>query len=413
MSESLPRPLHVLFISPVSPLSGRSGAEQRSRMLWQGLTAHAQVDILQLEEAAGSATPGVERLAASPEGASEVVKAVVPAQRWPWMRLRPQPLWTARIEAVLPRKLSAYDLIVARYLWPVSQLALPRGPRVVVDLDDWRYRRDPLAPASGLLKLARKRLANLLARRELHRFDAAFAVSDLDMRELRGRVDVHWLPNVPTQGPESVTPVPATRQLLFVGSLWYEPNVEGVEWLLNAVWPLVRARIPDAKLLLAGTASPRAREAWAAHPGVSAPGFVDDLAATYSQSCGVVVPVLSGAGSNIKVLEAMAHGRPCVVTPLVHGAFSDHLEPERHYHVAATASEFAEAMVRMLLQPQGEQPMADAALERVRHVFEPGRFALAARSLLCPTADAGGVPPCGPEAGSAIRDGVDGHGAQR
>lgn len=384
MSESLRRQLHVLFVSPVSPLSGRSGAEQRSHMLWRALADLAQVDILQLEEAAGSASPGVERLPTPQEAQGVYVKAVVPAHRWPWQRLRPQPHWTARIEALLPQELGNYDLVVGRYLWPVSQLALPLGLRVVVDLDDWRYRRDPLAPASGLLKLARKHFANRLAQRELHRFDGAFAVSDLDMRELRGRIPVHWLPNVPTQVPASVCPVPEARQLLFVGSLWYEPNVEGVQWLLREVWPQVRARVPDAALLLAGTASPRAREAWSAHPGVSAPGFVDDLAATYAGSCGVVVPVLSGAGSNIKVLEAMAHGRPCVVTPLVHGAFSDHLEPQCHYHVAATASEFAEAMVRMLQQPQAERGMAEAARERVMQVFQPQRFTSAVTALIAP-----------------------------
>lgn len=381
-------------------------------MLWQALADRAQVDILQLEEAAGSASAGVERLPTGQDAQGVYVKAVVPAHRWPWRRLRPQPHWTARIEALLPQKLGEYDLVVGRYLWPVSQLALPRGLRVVVDLDDWRYRRDPLAPASGLLKLARKRFANMLAQRELHRFDAAFAVSDLDMRELRGRIPVHWLPNVPTQVPASVSPVPEARQLLFVGSLWYEPNVEGVEWLLREVWPQVRARVPGATLLLAGTASPRAREAWSTHPGVSAPGFVDDLAATYAGSCGVVVPVLSGAGSNIKVLEAMAHGRPCVVTPLVHGAFSDHLSQGRHYQVAGSAGAFAEAMVQMLARPRDGQAMANAARERVREVFEPGRFTLAARTLLCQPAAANLLPPDAPE-GPEVRDCGNGRGTHR
>jgi glycosyltransferase involved in cell wall biosynthesis len=385
MSEPSRRP-RVLFVSPVSPLSNRSGAEQRSHLLWQALQAHADCDLLQLEEAAGDTRPAVLRQPPSTESTDApavMVKALLRAHRWPWRRLKPQPDWTRRIEAALQRPLAGYDLIVGRYLWPVSQLQVPPRARVAVDLDDWRYRRDAMAPAAGLAKLARKWFANALARRELHRFAAAFAVSDLDVRELQGRIPVQWLPNVPAHVPERVGPVPtSSQQLLFVGSLWYAPNVEAVDWLLQQVWPRVRAEMPQATLLLAGTAPQRARDAWSVHPGVSAPGFVDDLAATYAQSCGVVVPVLSGGGSNIKVLEAMAHGRPCVVTPLVHAAFADHLDAGRHYDVAATATEFAAAMVRMLRQPQAQQAMADAARRRVVEVFEPRRFGEAVLEML-------------------------------
>lgn len=311
-----------------------------------------------------------------------MVRAALRAQRWPWQRLKPQPDWTLRIEVALQRPLAHYDLIVGRYLWPVSQLQLPPAVRVVVDLDDWRYRRDPLAPASGLAKLARKRFANALAGRELHRFAAAFAVSDVDVRELQGRIPVQWLPNVPANVPAQVGPVPASSQLLFVGSLWYQPNAEAVDWLLQRVWPRVRAEVSHATLLLAGTAPPSVRAAWAAHAGVSAPGFVDDLDEVYAQSCGVVVPLLSGGGSNIKVLEALAHGRPCVVTPLVHAAFADHLDAGRHYQVASSAAGFAEAMVQMLRRSQAQQAMADAGRQRVLEVFEPDRFRSELATLL-------------------------------
>jgi len=373
-SDPIPlRRPRVLLVSPVSPLTGRSGSEQRSHLLWRALSTHADCDLLQLEEAAGDGQPLVERLPDVPGGA--LVRAVLRAHRWPWQRLKPQPAWTARIEAALPRRLADYDLIVGRYLWPVSQLSLPPGVRVVVDLDDWRYRRDPLAPASGWAKLARKRFANLLAGRELHRFAAAFAVSDQDVRELQGRLPVWWLPNVPAQLPLKVTPVPASLQLLFVGSLWYAPNAEAVNWLLQQVWPRVIARVPQARLLLAGTAPKAQLRAWSAHAGVQAPGFVDDLDAAYAGSCGVLAPLLSGAGSNIKVLEAMAHGRPCVVTPLVHSAFADHLLPGQHYLVGRTADEFVALLVGLLEQPQAQQALAAAAREQVQAGFTPRLFA--------------------------------------
>jgi glycosyltransferase involved in cell wall biosynthesis len=380
-SPALTRRPRALFVTPASPLVASSGAEQRSRAMLLAMQRDWDVDVLQLEE---GADPQVEAVPAPVDQGWVHVKATAPSHRFmPW-RFRPQPALTAQVESVLGRSLLDYQLILGRYLWPVCQLVIdPRVP-LVVDLDDWRYRVDPNATASwGMAaKRLRKALIHSLAAQQLDRFSAAFAVSQADADDLPVRLPTHVLPNVAFHLPVDVAPVPPAGKLLFVGSLWYEPNIEGIDWLLTRIWPAVRQRVPDAQLQLIGVAHPRVRANWALVPGVSAPGVVDDLHQAYQDCSGVVAPLLSGGGSNIKVLEAMAHARPCIVTGLVHTAFATQFTRNRHYLVANDEAEFVDHMVAVLSRPQEQQAMATAGRDQVLITCSLDRFTRTVRSCL-------------------------------
>lgn len=374
MTQPLPR---LLLISPVSPLSTAAGSEQRSHLLLQALAALGEVDIIHLSEAASLDVAAVEDWSADFSGIAgrgRLLTVQAPAHRLPWQRFHPQPALRKRIEAALGRSLGSYALVVGRYLWPLCQLDAPALPRTLVDLDDWRYRTAPGAPSSWADWSARlrKAYASRLAQSTLSRFSAAFAVSELDAAELAGALPVTRLPNVPIRIPEQVQPVPAGGHCLFVGSLWYRPNVQAIEWLLSQVWPKVQARRPQAQLLIVGAAAPELRQRWSELPGVSAPGFVDDLDQAYAQSSLVLAPVFSGGGSNIKVLEALAHGRPCLVTPLAEGPFSPYLQPGLHLGIAFKPEHYASEILQALEAPRREQ--ASAGRQQVIEHFSAGLF---------------------------------------
>ena len=113
---SLARP-RILFVTPATPFSPRSGAEQRSALMYEALSAIGEVDILILSEG-NSATPRTTQL---PTG--EVVIETQKKGGWGLKRFHPDIGFTRTIAALLPSRLDAYSLIVGRYLWPVSQLA--------------------------------------------------------------------------------------------------------------------------------------------------------------------------------------------------------------------------------------------------------------------------------------------------
>ncbi len=111
-------------------------------------------------------------------------------------------------------------------------------------------------------------------------------------------------------------PPPDSADLLFVGGFAHSPNEDAVVWLATEVLPLVRAHVPDARLLAAG--SHVTQRIWSlAGPGVSihadvAPG---DLRKLYASARVAVAPLRYGAGVKLKVVEALREGTPLVTTP--------------------------------------------------------------------------------------------------
>lgn len=104
---------------------------------------------------------------------------------------------------------------------------------------------------------------------------------------------------------------PTTRPIVvFVGSLDALFNVQGVEWFVQTVWPSVRARVPGAVLRIVG----RGGETFNGVPGVDALGYVEDLAEAYADARVAIVPLKNGAGTRLKIAEALARGVPVVTT---------------------------------------------------------------------------------------------------
>lgn len=349
----------ALLVTPVNPFLLDSGAAQRSHQILMGLQADFRVDVLILRE---SLQTQVERLQAPTPG-MQVVLAATPARLWPWLRFRPQPRLTAQIEQALGTSLAQYALVLGRYTWPVCQLVLPPAVPVMVDLDDWHFQFAPGLPWTwSLLRLRlTKVLAHASAKRQLRRFDAAFAVLACDAAEVAPVLPVTLLPNIPPPPPAAVTPILATDRVLFVGSLWYGPNAQAIDVFLQQAWPLVLAAHPAAQLVLVGAAPQPQLQRWAAHPGVSTPGFVDDLAAAYREATVVIAPQLSGGGSSIKVLEAMGHARPCVVSGLVADAYADCFADGREFLVGRTAQALAQHVLSALQRPASLQAMVNRA----------------------------------------------------
>lgn len=154
--------------------------------------------------------------------------------------------------------------------------------------------------------------------------------------------------------------------LLFVGSMSYQPNVEAAVWLRDDVLPLILADRPDAHAHVVGRFPPPELLA-SDSEGFRVHGEVPDVR-PYYRACDVVaVPVLSGGGSRLKVIEAAAAGRPIVSTPL--GAEGFGAVDGRDVLLAATAEDFA-AHVLALLEDRGRRTALADAARRLAMSFE-------------------------------------------
>jgi glycosyltransferase involved in cell wall biosynthesis len=110
----------------------------------------------------------------------------------------------------------------------------------------------------------------------------------------------------------AIEPIAATgTQALMVADFTYDPNREGLDFLLSEVLPLAWETAPDLRLLVAG----RGLDPAGIDERVSVLGFVDSLAPLYASAACAVVPLLTGGGSPLKFVEALAYGLPVVATP--------------------------------------------------------------------------------------------------
>src|SRR3546814_292233 len=111
-------------------------------------------------------------------------------------------------------------------------------------------------------------------------------------------------------------PTPGTARVLFFGSLDFPPNVDGIRWFVDDIWPDVLSRVPEAELCVVGRRPPSEVLSLAGRPGVRVEGDVPDSVPWYDSSDVVVVPLRIGTGTRLKALEAMAAARPVVGTTI-------------------------------------------------------------------------------------------------
>ena len=133
--------------------------------------------------------------------------------------------------------------------------------------------------------------------------------------------------------------------VLHLGAMDWTPNVQGVTWLKDEVWPGVHLALPQTELLLAGRNMP---ESWASQPdqGIRMLGEVESAEDTYDTPCAVVVPLHAGSGMRVKLAEALASGRPVITTSK--GMEGLALTHEEHVIVANTTEEMQAALIRVL-----------------------------------------------------------------
>jgi glycosyltransferase involved in cell wall biosynthesis len=145
-------------------------------------------------------------------------------------------------------------------------------------------------------------------------------------------------PALPPRGPREGC------EMLLVAGFGYPPNAEAAERLVDRILPLLRRRVPGATVTLVGRDLPDVLvRRWRDRP-VRYLGVVDDLAPVYARAAAVVLPLFdhTTAGSPLKVVEAIAHGVPVVVTPVV--AERSGTTPGEHVLVGRTDDELAAAV---------------------------------------------------------------------
>jgi glycosyltransferase involved in cell wall biosynthesis len=167
---------------------------------------------------------------------------------------------------------------------------------------------------------------------------------------------------------ESAPSTSARRRLLFVGSMNYHANIEGALWFTRSIWPSLRQRFPNLKLTLVGADPAPAVLNLRSEPAVEVTGTVPDVRPYYHDALAAIVPLRTGSGTRLKILEAMAAGVPVISTRI--GAEGLQVTPDKDILLAEQQQEW-QASLSTLQQPDRWKEVAQAAREYVsRHDWE-------------------------------------------
>lgn len=216
------------------------------------------------------------------------------------------------------------------------------------------------------------------------------AVSEADAREMESQygarnvgwtdtgVDVDYF-TPPADGAASA----GGGEVAFVGSMDWMPNVDGIEWFLDEVWPRIRAARPAATFSITGRRPPPAISAQNGRNGVTVTGTVPDVRPYLWGSRISVVPLRIGGGTRLKIYEAMAAKSAVVSTSI--GAEGLSGEPGKEIALADTPVEFAGACLRLLEDEEARKAQADSAWTMVDQHFRWSAVARDFAALLSKT----------------------------
>jgi glycosyltransferase involved in cell wall biosynthesis len=213
--------------------------------------------------------------------------------------------------------------------------------------------------------------------------DRVVTMSEQDRRMVTGARAVTLANGVDLDRFRPAATAPDARRLLFIGSFAHRPNAMAVEFFLGEVWP----RLREVTLhIIAGARHERFPVAAdLTQSGVALEGFVADVRPAYARATLVIAPLVASAGTNIKVLEAMAMGKAVIATPA--GVNGLDLTAGEDFLLVKTAEEMAGAIEELFSDSSARERIERAARARVERDYDWNAIARAQAELYRELAD--------------------------
>lgn len=275
----------------------------------------------------------------------------------------------AKLRALLAGE--AFDLVVCDFLAPSANLD-DLGNCVLfqhnVETAIWERHRDT---ATGVKKRYFGIQASRMARYEgevCRKVAHVIAVSENDAARFRkdyGLDDVSWIPtgvDLDYFAPPAPSPAPR-EELVFIGSMDWMPNIDGMLWFSESVFPLIRKERPETTLAIVGRTPPASIQKLGEEPGITVTGTVPDVRPHLWGGRISIVPLRIGGGTRLKIYESVAARIPVVSTAI--GAEGLDVRSPEHLRLADSPEAFTRACLDLLNDRQACRRMTDSAWTHV------------------------------------------------
>jgi len=372
----------ILFLSSWFPIPADNGSKLRIYNLLRGLSIYYDVTLISFDD-----NPTTDKNSGEIKSICNEVKTI-PVRRFNpksfkaglgFLSLTPRAFidtYSYEMEQRIKDTIAAKepDLVIASQLGTaVYRQSFKRQPALFEEVEIGLY-YDLYKNAGSSKKRLRNRLTWMKHRRYLanlvRSYQSCTVVSDREKELLQiihpNNTITKVIPNcVNINDYQEVRENPQSDMLIFTGSFTYYPNYEAIIWFIENVFPRVQAYCPLIKLMITGNQGSRPVPPLA---NVTLTGFVEDVRPLIARSSISVVPIISGGGTRLKILEAMALHTPVVTTRK--GAEGLDVTHGLNILLAETPDEFAGNIINLLNDPDKRQKQANNAFQLVQEKYE-------------------------------------------
>ena len=356
--------MNILFLSRWLPYPANNGSKLRIKGLLRGLSKHHNVTLLSFTDHS-EMNIDLSELQSMCDGVHTVPWKEYDPQSWRakfgFFSLQPRFLIDtfSKDMADLIRGLVAkkkIDLVIASQLSMAAYHSYFAGiPAVFEELELGQF-RSQFESSDGILQRIRHGFTwfklRLYLSHLLDNFRVCTMASDQERQLLlemypRQKDKIITIPNcIQFEDVQGVDVEPVANQLIYSGSFRFYANYDAMQWFVDKVFSRILERIPETQLLITGD---HADLSLSSNKNITFTGYVDDIKSVIASSTISLAPLLSGGGTRLKILEAMALGVPVVATSK--GAEGLGAVSGKHLLIADSIEDFANQVTLLLMDP--------------------------------------------------------------
>lgn len=285
--------------------------------------------------------------------------------------------FTKKVREVLQRQkfdvVQLETLFMAPYVATIREYSKARIVLRAHNIEHLIWKRLSQQALNPLKKWYLAHLTRTLKRYELKTLgmvDGIAAITRKDAAFFRGLtatpvIDIPFGIQLPALNNENV--VKRNPSFFHIGSMNWMPNEEGIKWFVQEVWPKITSQHPELVYYLAGRYMPTWLKT-GIKPQLVVVGEVEDAGAFVAQHDVAIVPLLSGSGIRIKIIEAMAAGKTVITTEI--GAEGILYQNNHNILIANTKLDFVNAVSRIINKPGLYHEIGANARKLIEEVYD-------------------------------------------